>query len=188
MNEILELSAMEMGQAVGKGEVSPTELVRASINRIREKNAELNAVINILEDRSLQSAENLEKIMRLGKRPGPLAGVPLAIKDNICIEGEKTTCASKMLINYISPFSADVVERLERNGLIIVAKTNMDEFAMGSTGETSIFGPVKCPLNINRAAGGSSSGSAAAVASMMVPLALGSDTGGSVRLPAAFLA
>lgn len=181
-----ELTALEMAAGVRRGDFSPTELTRAALARMEEKNGELNAVIAALADRAFERAAAVERALARGENPGPLAGVPITVKDNICLAGYKTTCASRMLESFVPPYSAAAVDALDKSGMIIVGKANLDEFAMGSSGETSIFGPALCPLDTRRTAGGSSSGSAAAVAGGFAPLSLGTDTGGSARLPAAY--
>ena len=156
-----------------------------AIERIKRLDGEINAIITVTEQRARESMESACHRREAGEEL-PLFGVPVAVKDNILVRGEKTTCASRMLENYVAPYDADAVERLERAGAVIVAKANLDEFAMGSTGKTSCFGPTRNPLDTRRTPGGSSSGSAAALAAGYTPLALGTDTGGSARLPAAW--
>jgi aspartyl-tRNA(Asn)/glutamyl-tRNA(Gln) amidotransferase subunit A len=154
------------------------------VSRLLEKieRSKLNAYITVCKEESLRRAEEYDR----GEVRGKLAGVPVAVKDNITTKGIRTTCASRMLSNYIPVFDAHVVERLKEEGAIIIGKTNMDEFGMGTTTETSFFGVVKNPHDLSRVAGGSSGGSAAALAGEEAVLALGSDTGGSIRCPACF--
>ncbi|MFC2061846.1 Asp-tRNA(Asn)/Glu-tRNA(Gln) amidotransferase subunit GatA [Elusimicrobiota bacterium] len=166
-------------------EISCTELLNEYLPKIQEGQEKLNNYITLLTDRAKDRASQLDEIINSGKDTGPLAGIPIAIKDNMMLEDTPTTCGSKILKNYISPYTATVVEKLEQAGAVIVGKTNMDEFAMGSSGETSHFGPVKNPHDPERIPGGSSSGSAASVADGQVMGSLGSDTGGSIRQPAA---
>ncbi len=161
-------------------EESAYDLVSELIERIEK--SRLNAYVTVTKDEALKRAEEYDR----GKRDGKLAGIPVAIKDNISTEGIKTTCGSRMLENYIPPYDAHVVERLKQEGAIIIGKTNMDEFGMGTTTETSYFGVVRNPHDLERVAGGSSGGSAAAVAGDETVLALGTDTGGSIRCPSSF--
>ncbi len=169
---------------LANGNVTSRQLVEDSLKAI-EKTKHLNAFISVLADRALQKADESDARRREGKSIGPLDGVPVAVKDNLCLKDTKTTAASKILANFEAPYTATAVEKLEATGAVIVGKTNMDEFAMGSSNETSFFGPVENPLDASRIPGGSSGGSAVAVASGVVPFALGSDTGGSIRQPAA---
>lgn len=170
-----ELTALELGTALKRGEVSPVEAVGASVRRIDALQPALNAFITVTD--GPESPADLTA--------SPLAGVPMAWKDNICTKGVRTTCASRMLENFIPCYDATAVERLERAGAVSMGKLNMDEFAMGSTSETSWFGPVRSPWDAGRAPGGSSGGAAAAVAAGAVWYAVASDTGGSIRQPAA---
>ena len=181
-----ENTVEEAVKQVQNGEVSAKSLVEKSLSIINEKNGEINAFITICGDSARQTAENLDKLSADEKKKLPLCGIPVALKDNINVKGVRMTCGSKMLENYISSFDAHIVEELKKAGAIIIGKTNMDEFAMGSSNETSYFGAVKNPCNLEFSSGGSSGGSAAAVAAGMVPLAIGSDTGGSIRQPASF--
>lgn len=174
-------TALELGKIIKAGEVTSPELCEFFLS----KNDEYNAFISKNKN-ALSEAEGIQKKIDGGELASPLAGVPIAVKDNICTDGIKTTCASKMLSDFVPPYDATVIKKLKNAGLLILGKTNMDEFAMGSTGETSYYGAALNPLDIKRAAGGSSSGSAAAVAGSLAPLALGSDTGGSVRMPASY--
>jgi aspartyl-tRNA(Asn)/glutamyl-tRNA(Gln) amidotransferase subunit A len=175
-------SACEIRAAVRSREVSAVEVCREALDRITRLDPKLHAFLHVDEKGSLDRAARLDR-----DRPAdtPLLGVPVALKDNICTQGMQTTAGSRLLEHYVPPYSAAVVERLERAGAIVVGKTNCDEFAMGSSTEHSAFGPSRNPWDIERIPGGSSGGSAVAVAAGMVPLALGSETGGSIRQPAA---
>ena len=184
--EILQKTARELSQQIRDGKISVREVVKAYRRQIELMEPVVNAFILvddvILEKRIKEVEEGIES----GKYQGALAGIPIAIKDNICTKGQRTTCASKMLENFVPTYDAEVVKRLEDAGMIIIGKTNMDEFAMGSTSETSFYGATKNPWNLEHVPGGSSGGSCVAVAAGEAPLALGSDTGGSIRQPAAF--
>jgi aspartyl-tRNA(Asn)/glutamyl-tRNA(Gln) amidotransferase subunit A len=169
-----------------KKEFSAEELARDTLARAEAENPKTNAYITIAHERALAAARAVDAKIAAGEDPGPLAGVPVAVKDVIVTNGLRTTCASKLLANFIPPYDATAVTRLERAGGVIVGKTNCDEFAMGSTNENSAFGPVRNPVAFDRVPGGSSGGSAAAVAQHTAVVALGSDTGGSIRQPAAF--
>ncbi|MBE6972438.1 MAG: Asp-tRNA(Asn)/Glu-tRNA(Gln) amidotransferase subunit GatA [Ruminococcaceae bacterium] len=182
MSALLDLTVLELGRAIRKGEVSPVEAVRAALAVAGDGCG--GAFISLDAEEVVKRAKALENGAK--KIENPLFGVPMALKDNICFTGLPTTCASEMLKNFRPPYDAYVVERLNNAGAICLGKTNMDEFGMGSTGETSVFGPVVNPWSPDRVAGGSSAGSAAAVSRGGCWYALGSDTGGSVRLPAAF--
>lgn len=162
-----------------------TELTAAYLNRAKAKNKELSAFVTVNEENALAAAGAADEKLQKGGAE-PLCGVPLAVKDNICTKGLRTTCASKMLEHFVPPYNATVVDRLARQNAVILAKANMDEFAMGGSSQTSYFGGVRNPFDPARVAGGSSGGSAAAVAAAMCPAALGSDTGGSIRQPSAF--
>lgn len=184
--EILSLSALEIGECIKAKKLTSVDATKAVIESIKEQNGKYNFVITILEDIALEQAAKADELINAGKLNGPLAGVPIAIKDNICTKGTLTTCGSKILENFVPPYDATVVSKLKEAGMIIVAKANMDEFAMGSTTETSFFGPTYNPWGENRVPGGSSGGSAAIVAADACPITLGSDTGGSIRQPASF--
>ena len=173
-----------LAKQLENGSTTSQKLVEASLEKIKETSS-LNAFISVLSERAMQKAEEADKRRAEGKVIGKLDGIPVAIKDNLCLYGTKTTAGSKMLANFEAPYSATAIEKLEAAGAVIVGKTNMDEFAMGSSNETSFFGPVENPIASDRIPGGSSGGSAVAVASGCVSASLGSDTGGSIRQPAA---
>jgi len=182
----LDNSALEIASQVRSGLRSATDVVHRCLDRIKAQNGQINAFTEVWEQTALQQAQGIDEKMASGRTLGPLAGVPIAIKDNLCVAGKICGCASHMLSNYRPTYQATVIDRLIAADAILVGRTNMDEFAMGSSTEYSVHGPTKNPANIKHSPGGSSGGSAAAVASGMVPLALGSDTGGSIRQPAAF--
>lgn len=182
--DILNMSALELSKNIQSGAISVKEAVDAYISVIEEKDKDINAFITIDKEALYKRVDEVQAGIGSGKYAGKLVGVPIAIKDNICTKGIRTTCGSKMLENFVPTYNAFVVEKLEEAGLVIIGKTNMDEFAFGCTTEHSAFGATKNPVNTECVPGGSSGGSAAAVAAGMVPLALGSDTGGSVRQPA----
>ncbi len=178
------MTVAELSACLQAGSVSSVELTRGFLARIERHQRELNAFISVNPEIALAEAAEADRRLRAGGA-GPLAGIPIAHKDIFCTRGERTTCASRMLANFVSPYDATVVERLRSAGAVMLGKTNMDEFAMGSSNETSYFGPVRNPWDAARVPGGSSGGSAAAVAARLTPAATGTDTGGSIRQPAA---
>lgn len=181
--DLSKTTAKEITQQIKKGEWSATEVSKYYMQRITSHNSQLNAFVNIHDD-ILTIAANIDKKRKEGKPLGKLAGVPIAIKDNMCEKGKSTTSCSKILQNYKPPYNATIIEKLLAEDAIPFGKTNMDEFAMGSSNETSIYGSVSNPYDFTRIPGGSSGGSAVAVAAGLTPIALGSDTGGSIRQPA----
>lgn len=183
---LLDYSALELGRLIQSGEVSVKEATEAALTAIATANPRNNAFITVLQEEAMKEAEQVQARIRSGELTGPLAGVPTAIKDNICTLGVKTTCASKILGDFKPPYEATAVERLRKAGAVNLGKLNMDEFAMGSTTETSYYGPVKNPWNEEHVPGGSSGGAAAAVAAGECWYAIGSDTGGSIRQPASY--
>lgn len=176
----------DLAGALERGEASSLDVTQAYLETIKKENGRLNAFISVLEEEAEASARRSDERRQAGESFGRLDGIPLAIKDNLCLQHVRTTGGSKLLSAYIPPYTATALERLQTAGMVFLGKTNCDEFAMGSSGENSAFGPSKNPLDESRVPGGSSSGSAVAVAADMAPAALGSDTGGSVRQPAAF--
>lgn len=181
-----ELSLHELSNALQQKKISSTELTQYFLKRINNF-AHLNAFITVDEERALNDAKRADLLIQQGNIK-PLTGIPIAHKDIFCTKDLLTTCGSKMLQDYISPYNATIVEKINNEGAVLIGKTNMDEFAMGSTNETSYFGAVKNPWNFEHVPGGSSGGSAAAVAAHLTPFATGSDTGGSIRQPSAFCA
>lgn len=182
----MSLTAVELGKKIKAKEVSVEEAVRAALAAIGKKEDAVNSFVTVDEEGALARAKQVQEKIDAGELAGPLAGVPVAIKDNMCTEGLLTTCSSKILYNFLPTYSAEAVKKLEEAGAVIIGKTNMDEFAMGSTTETSAYGTTKNPWNTAHVPGGSSGGSCAAVAAEEVPFALGSDTGGSIRQPSSF--
>ena len=183
---ITDLTAHELKEKIKNKELTITEITKAYLDRINEKEEDVQAFITILADEAMEQAKEIEEKVNSGEIKSEYAGIPIGIKDNMCTKGVKTTCASKMLENFVAPYNATVVENLNKENIINLGKLNMDEFAMGGSTEYSYFKKTRNPWNLNKVPGGSSGGSAAAVAAGMVPWALGSDTGGSIRQPAAF--
>ncbi len=184
--EIMKLTALELGRKIRAGEIAVAEAGAAALSAIEKKDAEINGFVTVDREGAMRRAEEVQRRIDRGELTGPLAGVPAAVKDNICTKGLRTTCSSKMLYNFIPSYTAQAVLNLERAGVVVIGKTNMDEFAMGSTTETSAFGPTRNPWNTAHVPGGSSGGSCAVVAARECSFALGSDTGGSIRQPSAF--
>ena len=184
--EIIELTVHELKEKLAKKELTVQEVTKAYVDRINEKEKDVGAFVTTLCDEALEEAKSIQEKIDAGEIKGELAGIPIGIKDNMCTKGIKTTCSSKMLENFVSPYDATVVEKLKEQHMIDLGKLNMDEFAMGASTEYSAFHVTRNPWNLNTVPGGSSGGSAAAVAANLVPWALGSDTGGSIRQPAAF--
>ena len=184
--DILAYSAVELAQAIKAGETTAVEAMKAVLDRIDASEESIHAYVTIDREAALAKAEAVQKQIEAGELTEPLAGVPVAIKDNMCTEGVLTTCSSRILGNFIPTFTAEAVKNLEKAGAVMIGKTNMDEFAMGSTTETSAYGVTRNPWNTEHVPGGSSGGSAAAVAAEECFFALGSDTGGSIRQPASF--
>jgi aspartyl-tRNA(Asn)/glutamyl-tRNA(Gln) amidotransferase subunit A len=184
VTELHLMTIAELSASLRSGAISSVELTRAFLARIERHQRELNAFITVSPERALAEATRADERLRAG-RGGALTGIPIAHKDIFCTRDERTTCGSRMLANFVSPYDATVVQRLREAGTVSLGKTNMDEFAMGSSNETSFFGPVHNPWDRARVPGGSSGGSAAAVAARLAPAATGTDTGGSIRQPAA---
>lgn len=183
---LMSETAVGLGKKIKAKEVSVTEAVRASLDAIKAKEEKVNSFVTVDEEGALKRAKEVQKLIDSGSLTGPLAGVPVAIKDNMCTKGLLTTCSSKILENFVPTYTAEAVRRLEDAGAVIIGKTNMDEFAMGSTTETSAYGETKNPWNMAHVPGGSSGGSCAAVSAEECSFALGSDTGGSIRQPSSF--
>ena len=184
--DILAYSAVELSAAIKQGTVTAVEAMAAVLSRIDERERDINAYVTMDREQALKAAAAVQEKIEKGELNGVLAGVPVAVKDNLCTEGMRTTCSSKILENFVPTFSAEAVVNLEKAGAVGIGKTNMDEFAMGSTTETSAYGVTRNPWNTDHVPGGSSGGSAAAVAAGECYFALGSDTGGSIRQPASF--
>lgn len=184
---LMSLTAVELGRKIKAGEVTAVDAAKEALSQIQEKEDSINSFVTVLpEEEILDRAEEVQKKIEAGELTGPLAGVPVAIKDNMCTEGILTTCSSKILGNFKPTYSSEAVLNLEKAGAVIIGKTNMDEFAMGSTTETSAFGVTRNPHNTDHVPGGSSGGSCAAVVAEECSYALGSDTGGSIRQPSSF--
>ena len=184
---LMSLTAIELGKKIKSGEVKVVDAVNDAFAHIEKQDKTINSFVTVTnKEEALKKAEEVQKLIDEGKLTGPLAGVPVAIKDNMCTKGMLTTCSSKILGNFVPTYTATAVENLEKAGAVIIGKTNMDEFAMGSTTETSAFGATKNPWNTEHVPGGSSGGSCTAVASEECSYALGSDTGGSIRQPSSF--
>lgn len=183
---ITDLTVHELKEKLAKKEITISEITKAYVDRIVEKEPEVKAFVNTLTDQALEQAKEMENKVNNGEITSEFAGIPIGIKDNMCTKGVKTTCSSKMLENFVAPYDATVVEKLNNEGMINLGKLNMDEFAMGASTEYSAFKKTRNPWNLNKVPGGSSGGSAAAVAAGLVPWALGSDTGGSIRQPSSF--
>ena len=184
--EIINLTVHELQEKLKNKELTIEEITNAYCDRIEEKENDIQAFVTVLAKDSKEQAKEIQSKIERGELSGDFAGIPIGIKDNMCTKGIKTTCSSKMLENFISPYNATVVEKINNENIINLGKLNMDEFAMGGSTEHSYFKQTKNPWNLNKVPGGSSGGSAAAVAANMVPWALGSDTGGSIRQPSSF--
>ncbi len=184
--DITEMTAAQLSAAIRAGKTTAVEAAEAVLSQIEKEDKKYNCYVTVDRDGALAQAAAVQEKIEAGELTGPLAGVPVAVKDNICTEGLRTTCSSKILHNFVPTYTAEAVKNLQKAGAVILGKTNMDEFAMGSTTETSAYGPTKNPRNPEHVPGGSSGGSAAAVAAGECIYAIGSDTGGSIRQPASY--
>ena len=184
--ELYELTVHELMDKLNKNEITSEDITKSYVSRINEKEDDIEAFVTVLSEDAENKAKEIDQKIEKGEITNKLAGIPIGIKDNICTKGIKTTCSSKMLEDFVSPYDATVMDKINAENLITIGKLNMDEFAMGGSTENSYFKKTKNPWNLSKVPGGSSGGSAAAVASQMVPWALGSDTGGSIRQPSAF--
>ena len=184
---LMSLTAVELAKKIKAGETTAVEAAKDALAQIKEKEESIHSYVTVLDEAQiLEKAGEVQKKIEAGELTGPLAGVPVAIKDNMCTEGNLTTCSSKILGNFVPTYSSEAVKKLEEAGVVLIGKTNMDEFAMGSTTETSAYGVTRNPYNTDHVPGGSSGGSCAAVAAEECSFALGSDTGGSIRQPSSF--
>ena len=183
---ISDMTALELGRRIQSGDITAVQAAEASLARIKAMEPSVHAFVTVNEEKTMEQAGKVQADIEAGRLKGPLAGVPVAIKDNMCTKGMRTTCSSRILGNFIPTYTAQAVSNLEQAGAVILGKTNMDEFAMGSTTETSAFGVTRNPWNLEHVPGGSSGGSCAAVAAGECFYALGSDTGGSIRQPSSF--
>lgn len=184
---LMSLTAVELAKKIKAGEATAVEAAKDALAQIKEKEESIHSYVTVLDEAQiLEKAGEVQKKIQAGELTGPLAGVPVAIKDNMCTEGILTTCSSKILGNFVPTYSSEAVKKLEEAGVVLIGKTNMDEFAMGSTTETSAYGVTRNPYNTDHVPGGSSGGSCAAVAAEECSFALGSDTGGSIRQPSSF--
>ena len=184
--DLEKMTALQLAEKIKQHQIGVLDGVKTVFDQIEKKEGKVHAYLDTYKKEAYARAKQVEKGIADGTYTGPLAGVPIAVKDNICIQGKETTCASKILQGFIPQYNADVIDRLEKAGMVIIGKTNMDEFAMGSTTETSAYGVTRNPWNLEHVPGGSSGGSCAAVAAGETYMALGSDTGGSIRQPSSF--
>lgn len=184
--DLCQLTAHELHDKLQKKEISAVEIASSVFKRVDQVEEKVKSYLTVTRDQAMEKAEKVDRKIAYGEKIGPLEGIPVAIKDNMCTEGVRTTCASKILYNFVPPYTATVVEKVHRAGMVMAGKTNMDEFAMGSSTENSGFQLTRNPWDLERVPGGSSGGSASAVAAGEAIISLGSDTGGSIRQPASF--